>query len=340
MRGDVSQMMFIDSDLKTHGCATMVTLPSTPFSAKNNQTLGLTLCSFTLRRNFYNINPTNGTFYLAVNSTLYRVDCSKGDYTSFTDMRDNIADALDKTISDNALSITFDKATGVTFDQKLRKYTFTFTGVTGTISIVCLHMKKSAPQASARAVTTDNVTSVDIYNDAHQILGGRPSEESVVNAFDVVSSGATVVLESPYPASLDTLDAVYLHILNVETGNYMSTTYDFRTPNDTRLVNSTLFARIGFDESFFSESKEVIRYEDAGGDMYQSLLTNRHLDRLDLRVTDAKGRCLSARSPTQADDGLMNFRMVLRWDLFDPNRGSTKAVMHPLGFDEPLMMTN
>ena len=52
--------------------------------------------------------------------------------------------------------------------------------------------------------------------------------------------------------------------------------------------------------------------------MYQSFLTRKNLETLDIRVTDARGRSLATLDPTQADAGLMAFRMCLRWDLFVP----------------------
>ena len=79
---------------------------------------------------------------------------------------------------------------------------------------------------------------------------------------------------------------------------------------------SSIFARIPFDDSTFSEMHEVVQYSDAGGDMFQSMLTRKQLENLDLRVTDARGRSLATAGKDQADEGLMAFHACLRWDLF------------------------
>ena len=121
---------------------------------------------------------------------------------------------------------------------------------------------------------------------------------------------------SYFPASLNTLDAVYLHTNTIETGNYMTTGHESHAQESLRLIESSLFARIPFDDSTFTEAHEVVSFEDSGGDAFQSFLTRKTLETLDIRVTDARGRSLATLDPTQADEGLMAFRMVLRWDLF------------------------
>ena len=124
------------------------------------------------------------------------------------------------------------------------------------------------------------------------------------------------MLTSIYPASLNTLDAVYIHCNSIETGNFMSTGHESHAQESLRLIESSLFARIPFDDSTFTEAHEVVSYEDSGGDAFQTFLTRKTLETLDVRITDARGRSLATLDPTQADNGMMGFRMCLRWDLF------------------------
>ena len=83
--------------------------------------------------------------------------------------------------------------------------------------------------------------------------------------------------------------------LEVETGNYMSTGFESHATDSLRLIESSIFARIPFDDSSFTETHEVVSFEDSGGDMYQSFLSRNSIDTLDIRVTDARGRSLSQR---------------------------------------------
>lgn len=42
------------------------------------------------------------------------------------------------------------------------------------------------------------------------------------------------------------------------------------------------------------------------------------MDSFEVTITDAKGRTLAEANPLQSDLGLMQFTMVLRWDLILP----------------------
>ena len=48
------------------------------------------------------------------------------------------------------------------------------------------------------------------------------------------------------------------------------------------------------------------------------MLNRKSLETLDFRVTDARGRSLATAAPDQAEEGLMKWEAVLRWDLFVP----------------------
>ena len=70
--------------------------------------------------------------------------------------------------------------------------------------------------------------------------------------------------------------------------------------------------------------------------MFQSMLTRKILENLDLRVTDARGRSLGSVNTQQAEDGMLAFRACLRWDLFTakvenpPSHGvKNKCPVHP-----------
>ena len=64
MRGDSSRMIFIDSNVATHGDRVKITLPSAGFTAGSSDRMSLTLQSFSMKRNFHNIHKFNNTFYI------------------------------------------------------------------------------------------------------------------------------------------------------------------------------------------------------------------------------------------------------------------------------------
>ena len=88
--------------------------------------------------------------------------------------------------------------------------------------------------------------------------------------------------------------------------------------DDIRLIESSLFARIPFDRSSFDEVHEVVQYVDAGNDMFQSFPLRKNFEQLEMRICDSKGRSLAQLDPAQADDGLMAWKAVVRYDLFKP----------------------
>ena len=62
-KSDLSRLIFIDSSVNTHGDHAKVLVPPHPFGAVKSERIALTLISFCARRNWYNINATNNTFY-------------------------------------------------------------------------------------------------------------------------------------------------------------------------------------------------------------------------------------------------------------------------------------
>ena len=63
----------------------------------------------------------------------------------------------------------------------------------------------------------------------------------------------------------------------------------------------------------------IVRHAvDAGNDMFQCFPMRKNLEQLELRVCDGKGRSLAQLDPQQADNGLMKWSAVLRFDLFKP----------------------
>ena len=52
--------------------------------------------------------------------------------------------------------------------------------------------------------------------------------------------------------------------------------------------------------------------------MFQSFPLRKNFEQLEMRICDSKGRSLAQLDPAQADDGLMGWKAVVRFDLFKP----------------------
>ena len=332
MRGDVSRLIFLDSSVNTHGDSSKVICPTQAFSVASHERMSLTLQSFSMRRNWYNINPTNNTGYLFVNSTHYEFSITPGVYSSFTALGTALQAAIAATITDNtALKQIVDAIATVAYSAVTRKFTLTFTMGTGHSSTqVVLRTYHIKPGGTLPT----GVSQKGGYSDLHEILGCTPIR--VASTTNSMTATSTSVLESPFVASLNTLDAIYIHLTTLQTGNWMSTGHESHIPESLRLVESSLFARIPFDDSSFTETHEVVQFEDNGGDAFQSMLNRKSLDNLEIRVTDMRGRTLATMNPSQAEAGLMGFRMCLRWDVYFGRPPAQPQAKPPIGGIPPL----
>jgi len=300
--------------------------------------MSITLQSFGIRRNWYNINPTNNTGYLSVTpasgtETLYEFRITPGSYATFTALATAIQTSLNAAITDHSIAALTPGGTTATYDSISRLFTITCTKSAGNnttaVQIKCFAVKGPPPVG---------VSLHGGFSDLHEILGGKPlrSATATGGSLTLVSGGANVEqLQSKFPASLNTLDAVYIHLPGLETGNFMSTGLEAHIAEGIRLVESSLFARIPFDSSSFDEIHEVVQFEDSGGDSFQSFLTRKSLEHIEMRVTDAKGRSLANIDHTQEEEGLLSFKAVLRFDIFtpptppEPSHGVIHKSMHP-----------
>ena len=275
--------------------------------------MALTLQQFSIRRNWYNINPTNNTGYIYIDATYHQFNIPVGVYATF----DALSLGIQAALNSAATGIAKITSCAVTYTAQTRTFSIEVVmaagGETSEVQIRCLSIKTGAQPAG--------VSLSGGFNDIHQILGGKPlkaATDDFASLSNTTGAAATQTIVSPYPASLNTLDAIFIHLVAFETGNFMSTGLEAHTQDDFRLIESSLFARIPFDRSSFDEVHEVVQYVDAGNDMFQSFPLRKNLEQLELRVCDSKGRSLAQLNPTQADDGLMGWTAVLRYDLFKP----------------------
>jgi hypothetical protein len=301
MRGQESKLIFLDSSLATRFDQTRVLVPPMPFSATGQDRIALSLQQLSIRRGWYNINETNSYFYLFYNNAYTEVQIPPGTYQTFESVRVALTVVLLLAIQ----NIAGINSVVVEFDEPGRLYVITFDVV---VEVRTFQVKSGALPAG---VVNGG------YQDTHEILGTRPIRR-VADATNsmVVNPLNALQIRSRYPCFLNTLDAIYVSLSTLETGNYASTSLSQTALEGIRLEESSIFARIPFDTSFFSEDFEQIQWQDPGNDLFQSFPPRQSLSQLEIRITDGRGRTLTQLDPQQADDGLLKFTMVLRWDKF------------------------
>ena len=180
--------IFINSEqlLNGDGQNLEVLFPPDAFSTSNkDETMRLTLNSFTMRRNFYAINQHNNVFYdgLAVGDISNTYTIPQGDYTG-TQLAAAIQVELRKG-GNNAYSTAT-----CTYDGKTRKFT--------------INMQSSFPANNFFWSKTDL--------DTHEILGGTPDE---------LFSKNSLVFTSKFPVQLDSISDIYLRT-SLQSSNFQT----------------------------------------------------------------------------------------------------------------------
>lgn len=297
-----SRLIFVDSETNTVGnkghCK--INIPQHPFSVCCQDQMRLTLLSFDMRRNWYSVNATNNTFYIRnagnVLDTYDEVTIAPGSYETFAELAAAVQTALQ--------AVTGLAAATCTYTRSSRKFTFNLTGAGANAFIV-------AYQAKGGGALPVGVSENGFFQDVHELLGLIPSRtQAPVNACGgTTGPGAHV---APFPGALNTLECIYLRT-NLIAGNYATYGTERFLPDENGLTETALFARIPLNKTCFDDFFSFIQFEDSN-DLYQIHMQQKAIDQLELFVTDDKGRLLSEVDPLQADLGMLNFKVVLRWD--------------------------
>jgi len=260
MRGDLTKYLFIDSAVDNG----RVSLPSQPFSCIDNETMAFTLLNFTMRRNWPQINQTNNRFYIYLRNsqTFYEVVLPAGDYDDYASITTALNDALVATMTANASLATEVQSITVTFTNSTRMFVFTIqmansaTATLNDVEIRCYHIKDGN--------VPTGVTREGAFSDSFEILGANPLKRDEDKNSLLRDSTNAAILYSQFPASLSTLDALYLR-LNLELGNYESPGLDMFHRDGVQMQNSSVIARIPVlnSDSTVRKAHEIVSYEDA-----------------------------------------------------------------------------
>lgn len=317
VRGVVSRQLFIDSSVNTHFDRTKLNLPPHPFSAVGTERISLSLQQFAIRKQWYNVNATNNVGYIYIDSTYHEFIIAPGTYASFNALARALQDALNV----EAAKIAEINEFAVAYTEATRKFEIDVSMTSRQdetyekVELRCFAVKNGALPAG--------VSSRGGFSDLHELLGGKPLTSGTddfesLETHDGGSEDQNIV--SFFPACLDTLPAIFIHLVAFETGNYMSTGLERNLQDDFRLVESSLFARIPTspaNQSIFANEHEMIEFMDPGSDMFQAFPMRKNMEQLELRICDGKGRSLSALDPDNTEHGF-RWQGVIRFDLFKP----------------------
>jgi len=331
--------IFIDSETNTINDQIQVSVNLVPndFYCGPDEEMRLTLSSFEMRTNWYNINQYNNVFYVftptsagSASGTFYQVQIQAGSYYDFLDTVYNPNVASPTTI--NGLATAIQNAlnaagigTGNTcsYSPVSRKFSIglnvSATGNNGTITansyIVCFNIP-----TGVASYLPSGVSALYTFTDTNEILGAIPmrtyASSSVVPVNAMGSAGTVasgiLTLVSPYVGQLNSQEALYFRT-NLQTLNY--STYGFaQTIFQNTVTGSQIMARIPLQNQLYNVPDPFISYEDKN-DTFQIVVGNKQLDNITIYITDDKNRPIPNVAVGQVTSGIMSFKCSLKWEV-------------------------
>ncbi len=319
MKVKYSRVVFVDSEINSigNGQISKINFPPSAFSVSPKEQMRLTLSSFEIRRNWYNINPSNNTFYLYNPSgagSYTPVVIQQGNYDDFNTLAGAIA---------TALSAVVPLSTCV-YQPIPRKYLITLGATAPPGSYLVCFQVKSDPTNQPSTVTDNGY-----YNDSQELLGSKPTRDGwngvPVNAFGT-ATGTNPML-SPYVTALNTLEAIYIRT-NLHSGNYQTFGFEKDLPNQQGLTPTQIFARIPLSRAYFDPQFEFVSFEDPNS-LFSMYLQQTQLSQVYFTITDDKGRLIQEVADGQAENGNLSFKMSFRYDILVDDLPPTDRVLDP-----------
>ncbi len=305
MKVKFARTVFVDSEINSigNGQVSKINFPPSAFSIAPREIMRLVLSSFEMRRNWYNINPSNNTFYLydpAGAGTYSPIVIAQGSYSSFALLTTAIQTAIVAVVAGST----------VAYDPILRKYTITLgAGAPVGSYLVCFQVKLD------NAIQPTTVSNNGYFNDSQELLGAIPTRDgwggTPINAFGTTTAVGPHI--SPYVCALNTLEAIYIRT-NLHSGNYQTFGFEKDLPNQQGLTPTQIFARIPLSRAYFDPEFEFISFEDPNS-LFSMYLSQTQLSQVYFTITDDKGRLIQEVADGQANDGNLSFKMSFRWEV-------------------------
>ena len=302
-----SRNVFIDSEVGTtqRGQDTKITFPANEFRCVGQQMMKLTLTSFEMRKNFYNIADT-------INNTFFYYD-GAASYTPLTIPQQVYTDPTQIAAAIQVLLIALFAGSTCTYDAAARKYTLNLgAGVPAGAYFVCFQVKNNTPPPPP------GVDQDFYFQDIHEILGCFPTRDNwigPVNAFGTsVGAGPHI---TPFVDSLNSLEALYL-TCSLPTNNFQSVNFERNTPIVSQdLIPSQMLARIPLGQAYYVAETPFITFEDPNGIFSLTMDGLKQLGTVTFSLKDDKGREIWQVAPQQAQAGLLGYKMSMRFEILE-----------------------
>lgn len=339
--------LFVSTESVTNGNSLDTTffLPQGLMSCDESQRMRLSLLTFSMRQNWYNINQYNNRFYLVavdavgviLSSAL--VTIARGNYSSYDNSVFGLTVALETAmgtaltamgITGHNVAVVWDSVTGklqMTYDASSQPTYINIKHLAFTIN----NYTSSGGSLVQDIIGTNNVTA---YQDVFEILGGCKNVKNEVSVFselkdifDTTFVANAMTATSYWGASLNTMENIYIRT-NLNNTSFQSAGFDTGSSKYPDIVSSNILAKIPIGNNNFAyqtdtvrkmisqEQSKVIYYTDNGNNLFSMYLQTKQQTSMRLYVTDAYGRPLSIESPEQLSCNGMYWTATMRIDVY------------------------
>ena len=257
----------------------IINVPQGVLDCAENQTMRLSLQTFSMYKNWYNVNQLNNQFFLLgqqVNGDVVsaKITLTPGEYQSWSDpnigMNKAIFDSLDAVLKAPPFSITT-PATTVTRNDLTKKQQIIFDAPNAAgpttfqaFKIVCFTLPEYT--SSIPGLITDIIGSDQnaAFQDTNQILGGCPvikqtgSEtfSTLTSLFNVTSvvgvTDTKYTMTGFFPSQLTSTKNVYLRT-NLNSTSFQTSGLDQQASNFPYVVSSQILAKIPYPIQRFAD---------------------------------------------------------------------------------------
>lgn len=316
--------VLIDSEINSVGGGevTKLNFPSSVFSVTPSENIKLTLATFELRRNFYNVNQTNNRFYWLTGGVYNEITIAPGTYTNWgttvnavVNPPTNLAEAVFNAIQAAVPGLV----TQIDYNNVTRKITLTVAGGQPANSkFVFFQCKSNINQPVG-------VSDDGYFNDCFELFGCYPNRDgwspaAPLDGYTGLGAGGAVpaTLLTPFVVQLNTLEAIYIRT-NLHSGNYQSYGFERDLPNQQGVTPTQIWARIPITNQFYIDITPFITFEDPNN-LFEMFLNQTQLSQVYFEVTDDKNRQLPQvntginGAQSQAQVGLLSFKLTFKFE--------------------------
>jgi len=313
-----SYNIFVDSerDLAPNSRGDNIYLPlqQTPITCADNQFIRLTLQSFSMYKNFTNVNTNNDTFRYTLNQDYsgsggqnvqsnIALELSNQNYASLYDLAKEFGSVLA-----SKLQTHLNKTATLNLTTIKPANTTTLAGTTN--NIISFEIDITAHSIAQPLVIQFKVADGDIF----ELLGGdriRDATDTTTISITADTSNANkVVITCKYPAQLSTQQNIYLRT-NVSNTNIQTESFDAGNSDvvggDNVMGGSRILGKIIIDNEFatFTSGTQMEYFVN---------LLQKQVNTLQLYLTDSHGRSLPFLAG-QTTLGNASFECVVKVDI-------------------------